>query len=500
MKINPTQMFIVLAVAAVAAVVGVTRDRWLPAGPANVAEVEISKTDQPATILEQAVPEAPAVKQEEQVTAQQPTVAQEQVTAEQPASTTAELVTEVAAAPETETTTEPAAVANVETPKVVSAAPSATTEVEDSAAATTPQDTAAAESAEPAGTVPSFDTVRIEKTGEALIAGRAAAGSEVTVMLDGKSIGTATANADGAFVVTSGSPLPPGSGALTIESRKSNETIVQKSEQAVAVIVPAVETKQEALVAVISPDQPTKVLQKAEPAVEAPKTENTTAATVAEQPATPAIVAVAAPLSLDAVDYDEGGNIVFSGRSAAGATARLYVDNQIAGEAKADDTGRWTFSGSAPIATGKHTLRVDGLDVAGAVMGRVELPFFREEQTKVESAAPEQSAAQTTTAVSTTTQTKTEVATAVAVPDIPKPKDGRVVIQPGNNLWRISRVIYGSGTKFTVLFEANKDQIKDPDLIYPGQVFMTPDVVPPEMIDPANRDPLKPDEGAAAVQ
>ena len=81
------------------------------------------------------------------------------------------------------------------------------------------------------------------------------------------------------------------------------------------------------------------------------------------------------------------------------------------------------------------------------------------------------------------------------------PKEGRVVIQPGNNLWRISRVLYGSGEKYTLLYKANKDQIRDPDMIFPGQIFMTPDVAPKvDMIDPKRREPLKPEENAASVQ
>jgi len=80
-------------------------------------------------------------------------------------------------------------------------------------------------------------------------------------------------------------------------------------------------------------------------------------------------------------------------------------------------------------------------------------------------------------------------------------KDGRIVIQPGNNLWRISRVLYGDGSKFTTLYEANKDQIRNPDRIYPGQVFRTPDVAPAtESIDPNRRDPLTPAENAATGQ
>ena len=75
-----------------------------------------------------------------------------------------------------------------------------------------------------------------------------------------------------------------------------------------------------------------------------------------------------------------------------------------------------------------------------------------------------------------------------------QPRKGRVVIQPGNNLWRIARVIYGQGVEYTTIYEANKELIRNPDLIYPGQIFSTPDVVPPEEIDPKRRKPLSAEE------
>ena len=53
-------------------------------------------------------------------------------------------------------------------------------------------------------------------------------------------------------------------------------------------------------------------------------------------------------------------------------------------------------------------------------------------------------------------------------------RDGKVVVQPGNSLWRIARRAYGSGAQYTVIYEANVDQIRDPDLIYPGQIFEVP--------------------------
>ncbi|MCC0065005.1 MAG: LysM peptidoglycan-binding domain-containing protein [Defluviimonas sp.] len=49
-----------------------------------------------------------------------------------------------------------------------------------------------------------------------------------------------------------------------------------------------------------------------------------------------------------------------------------------------------------------------------------------------------------------------------------------VTVQPGFTLWRIARENYGDGVLYVKVFEANKDQIRDPDLIYPGQIFTVP--------------------------
>lgn len=65
-----------------------------------------------------------------------------------------------------------------------------------------------------------------------------------------------------------------------------------------------------------------------------------------------------------------------------------------------------------------------------------------------------------------------------------------IVIQPGNNLWNISRVIYGQGEQYTVIYQANTDQIRDPDLIFPGQIFKTPGATPPRVIPPDRREPI----------
>ena len=551
MNKNPIVVITGLAVAAVAGIAGLTRDKWMAAPPIQVASTEaataLAKTAPAATApaveapaqppaaveapaVETPAAEAPAVAPAAEqpatvappvTTAEAPAAqpaAEQPVVAEVPAAeppATAEVPTTKPAAEQPATAEAPATPPAAKQPVVVDAPAVEAPAVEQQTAAVQPEITApavgatapAAEPAAPAAaaeTIPAFDTVRVEKSGEAVIAGTAKAGSDVVVKLDGTTIGTAVANADGAFVVVPDVPLPAGSGALTIESKGKGDQLAVQSEQSVAVIIPA-EDKQDALIAVVSPSEPTKILQQPQPQPEPETAVASAEPAAAAQPETvvekPAVSGAAPKLvSIDAVDYDSTGNIVFSGQGQAGNTARVYVDNSHTGDAVIAGDGRWSFAGTAAVASGKHSLRVDGIDTAGKVLNRVEVPFFREETSKVAAATPtEQPATETAAKTDAETASATPAASSESEPE--KPKDGRVVIQPGNNLWRISRVLYGSGEKYTLLYKANKGQIRDPDMIFPGQVFMTPDVSSKvETIDPDRREPLKPEENAASAQ
>ena len=48
-------------------------------------------------------------------------------------------------------------------------------------------------------------------------------------------------------------------------------------------------------------------------------------------------------------------------------------------------------------------------------------------------------------------------------------------VQKGDTLWKIAKELYGKGSAWTRIHEANKDVIKNPDLIYPGQTFKIPE-------------------------
>jgi nucleoid-associated protein YgaU len=54
------------------------------------------------------------------------------------------------------------------------------------------------------------------------------------------------------------------------------------------------------------------------------------------------------------------------------------------------------------------------------------------------------------------------------------PEVNTAIVSRGENLWSISRRVYGRGVRYTVIYNANEEQIRNPNLIYPGQVFVLP--------------------------
>ena len=139
-------------------------------------------------------------------------------------------------------------------------------------------------------------------------------------------------------------------------------------------------------------------------------------------------------LSLDTINYAESGDVILAGRAASEQTVRIYVDNKpvVLGEVT---NGKWNFE-IPNIEEGIYTLRVDAINEQGEVVDRVESPFQRV---------------------------------------ILEMERGQATIQPGFTLWKLAELKYGFGMRYVQIFEANRDSIKDPDLIYPGQVFQIPE-------------------------
>ena len=152
-------------------------------------------------------------------------------------------------------------------------------------------------------------------------------------------------------------------------------------------------------------------------------------------------------IALDSISYDEDGQVMLFGRSNPMAYLRIYLDNAPVLLVRPDDDGNWKTLLSN-VDPGVYTLRIDQVNAAGKVISRLETPFKKESPQKL---------------LTHIQDTKTEARINV------------VTVQPGYTLWAIARKRYGRGILYVRVFEANRDKIRDPDLIYPGQVFDLPD-------------------------
>ncbi len=372
---------------------------------------------------------------------------------------------------------------------------------------------------------PLFDIVRSGAGGDTLVAGRAAPGSEVGVLVDGQEMGRATADADGNFVSMFDMPGAEQPRLVTLsmnhegEQTRSRESVIiaptvttgpriasadtgsapEVPGAGEAVDLAATDTGLEPMAA---PDQVASVgdvptrpevggpgletsleVATAAPdtaATPAPETMPTDAPTPGAVPtATPAAGAMpdtdppaeptapqvmiasdtgikviqsggAAPevstVVIDTISYDPAGEVELGGRGARDGFVRVYLDNKpiLTTEIAAD--GQWEAA-LPEVDTGVYTLRVDEVNAAGNVTSRAETPFRREERTLLAELAPA------------------------------APRDGPSVltVQPGNTLWGIASDQFGDGLLYVRVFDANRDRIRDPDLIYPGQVFEIPE-------------------------
>lgn len=319
---------------------------------------------------------------------------------------------------------------------------------------------------------PRFDHVRVGSTGDALIAGRAPPSSTVAILIDNKPIAQSTSSATGEFALIFDVPAHSEARLLELEVRlpggeiqRSQDTLMLAPRSLPADGPASVDDTaigdQISSAAIVEAEQ-TRVASESDtplPAVTLPQA--TPIADMAEV-ASPVAVLLspdsaprvlepaanagtdlrAANVSIDTVTYDDIGNVALGGRSReAGSDIRIYIDNQLVSSAQARTDGTWQAQ-LADIERGIYRLRVDEVDATAAVTSRAEIPFER---------------------------VTPEIARTAAGPQA-------LIVQPGNTLWGMSEQQLGAGWRYLRIFDANRDQIRNPDLIYPGQVFVIPAV------------------------
>ncbi|HEX8417931.1 MAG TPA: LysM peptidoglycan-binding domain-containing protein [Methylobacterium sp.] len=401
--------------------------------------------------------------------------------------------------------------------------------------------------AEPA---PSFDIIRVEPNGDAVIAGRGVPNTTVELLRDNQPIARALIDPSGQFAIVPPA-LPTGNSEITLRATGADGAVRVAKESVVVVVAQRRDAKP--LIALTSPDKPTVVISQPEPvASPAPKTAKArpgkpeTGAGGSQAALAPGAdrkpkASEPAPVKIVSVDAEEGGRLYVTSQAPPGATVRLYLNDTLVAPGSAGPDGRVAFTIGRGVKPGDYRIRVDQVDpVSGKVKTRSEVAFavpaaakapardkpaetapvaalaqpampppapssLVERQTSTAPLAPaarRDPSIVATKPVSPTVATAPEIATPMSA-TAPKPMtaeaadapvaESRTVFVPeigtariirGDNLWQISRRIYGKGTRYTVIFDANQPQIRNPDLIFPGQIF----VVPPEAAEAARAD------------
>ena len=212
------------------------------------------------------------------------------------------------------------------------------------------------------GAAPTFDIVRIEPRGQAVMAGRAAPGAEVEIRSGDRLIDRARADQRGEWVVVPAEPLARGVQELRLSARVENRPAIE-SEEVLVVAIPDPPPPEPAL---RLPDDVLPEVAAAAPADQAfavavPR-EGTGKGRILQAPGR---ISGEGALALVMLDYDDAGRIRLSGEGAAGAPLRIYVNNQPAGVTMVGPSGRWDAVLERTLTPGDYTLRVDQLGRLG---------------------------------------------------------------------------------------------------------------------------------------
>ena len=278
------------------------------------------------------------------------------------------------------------------------------------------------------------DILRVDESGITIIAGSADPSTTVEAKINNQTIGKSQVNKDGEFVITgevSSSDQPLELKIITKEEKEEKtKKIVSKEpveneedwvyETKSFIILPGLiknnndnEIQNERLDDVqIFEVQQTDILLKEEfNSVNVEK------------------------LTLDRIKYSENGTAILYGRARTDMNVMVYLNNKFKMKTMPGKDGSWDVD-LGIIPPGIYKLRIDETTIKGDVKFRIETPFKQETKELLD-----------------------------------KMFTKAITVQPGNSLWRIARRIYGKGIMYLDIYNKNSHLIKDPDLIYPGQIF-----------------------------
>ncbi len=285
---------------------------------------------------------------------------------------------------------------------------------------------------------------------------------------------------------------------------------------------PEVEVKQEVAKLEVEPAAEPEIKEpEVEEVVEEPAEDE--AVKVVETPKPAEVEQPSIPVLIEAADVEKN-RIFIAGKGEAGRSVNLYLNSKFLGSARVSSNNAFLYEGNERLKAGQYDLRADMIDIdTGKVVARAEVSLLHEpkeepapvqvveavsepepqpqQELKQEPVEQEQTAAineaveQSEPAIEATEtaevepaeikveETVEEVAEAAVEETTEQATEEKaviktgssVIIRRGDNLWTVASRNYGEGIRYTTIFDANRDQVRNPDLIFPGQVLKVPE-------------------------
>jgi nucleoid-associated protein YgaU len=157
----------------------------------------------------------------------------------------------------------------------------------------------------------------------------------------------------------------------------------------------------------------------------------------------------------------ESHTLYVAGEAVAGTLVRVFANDELVGEVRTAQDGTWLLEAKKDVPVGEVVFRVEAAAEGPA-----------ESTPVIEASAPFMHYADGVVLEPVVTAESEDQTLLSDASMFPTP--AYVIIRRGDNLWRISRRNYGRGIKYKAIFEANRDRIRNPHWIFPGQVFVVP--------------------------
>ena len=249
--------------------------------------------------------------------------------------------------------------------------------------------------------------------------------------------------------------LPPGTYDLTLRSKEPDGKLATSRQSVAVALEPS--PRDGPVVALMTRDKPTVVLS---------------------QPATSKPMAGA--VVVETVETEPGGKLHVSGRARPGAAVRLYLNDSFVRSLTAGADGHFAVTINEGVVPGSYRVRLDEVEPnSGAVHTRAEVPFNVPDALVTASVPTQATASKRPDTAAAQQPQLAATASAVSLDGgspsaVVVPRIATATVSRGDSLWRISRLTYGAGTRYAVIYKANREQIRNPNLIYPGQIFVVP--------------------------